>query len=129
MRRNKPPRLAYLFLTFTFIFLIGFLIVSNWNIHKKRSKFNRGLKTLEGNLEKAEKRNQELKAKIADVSDKDYIERVAREKFGLKKPGEEVVVIKREKAKPVPETKKEESKFSFQRWIEPFKKFWQKISR
>ncbi|MCD6148887.1 septum formation initiator family protein [bacterium] len=129
LRRNEPPRPAYVFLTLIFIFLFGYLVFSNWNIYKKRNKFNRGLKLLEEKLEKAEKRNQELKKAIAAVSDKSYIEKVAREKFGLKKPGEKVVVIKREEIELPPKEEETKSQSFFGRCFESFKRFWQSIGK
>ena len=63
-----------------------------------------------------DKKNQELKVGISQFSDEKYLEESAREKLGLKKPGEEVVVVL-----PPPETKKEipaEKKSFWQAFLE-----------
>ena len=129
LRRNELSRPAYLFLTLILVFLFGYLVFSNWNVYKKRNKFDKGLKLLEKKLERAEKRNQELKRAVAAVSDKDYIEKVAREKFGLKKPGEKVVVIKREEAEPPPKKEETKSRSFFLRCFESFRRFWGSIGK
>jgi len=94
-------------------FFIGFLIVSNWRINQRRGELISQIKILEKAIEELEKKNQELKAGISQFSDEGYLEKEAREKLGLKKPGEEVVVVL-----PPPE-KEEETKEE--------KGFWQKI--
>ena len=129
LRRSELSRPAYVFLILIFVFLFGYLVFSNWNIYKKRNRFNRGLKLLEEKLEKAEKRNQELKKAIAAVSDKSYIEKVAREKFGLKKPGEKVVVIKREEIELPPKEEETRSQSFFGKYFESFKRFWESIGK
>jgi len=94
-------------------FFIGFLIVSNWRINQRRGELISQIKILEKAIEELEKKNQELKAGMSQFSDEGYLEKEAREKLGLKKPGEEVVVVL-----PPPE-KEEETKEE--------KGFWQKI--
>jgi len=44
-------------------------------------------------LESVESRNAELQSRVAELEDPDYIEQLAREEFGLVKPGEESYVI------------------------------------
>ena len=94
-------------------FFIGFLIVSNWKINQRRAELISQITTLEKEIETLEKKNQELKAGASQFSDESYLEEMAREKLGLKKPGEEVVVVL-----PPPESEKEKPKE---------KNFWQKI--
>ena len=95
------------------LFFIGFLIFSNWRIHQRRAELTSQIEELEKEIEGLEKRNQELKAGISQLSDESYLEEAAREKLGLKKPGEEVVVVL-----PPPETEEE---------APPKKGIWQKI--
>ena len=89
------------------LFFLGFLIVSNWKINQRRAELISQITTLEKEIEELEKKNQELKAGASQFSDESYLEEMAREKLGLKKPGEEVVVVlpPEEKEEPVKEEK------------------------
>lgn len=92
--------------------IISFLLISNWRISQKRKKLISEIDRLTQEIQLLEKRNQELSAGISQVSDKDYLEKVAREQFLLKKEGEEVAVILQPKEEKIPEKEKN---------------FWQKI--
>lgn len=96
-----------------FVF-VGFLIVSNWRINQRRAELVSQIQTLEETIEGLEKKNQELKAGMSEFSDESYLEEVARERLGLKKPGEEAVVV-------LPPPEGEEEKEAKE------KGFWQKI--
>ena len=61
--------------------------------------------------------NQELKAGISESQTQDYLEKEAREKLGLKKPGEEVVAIKKIQSEEKPTEQKEE-KSLWQKFLE-----------
>jgi len=95
------------------LFFAGFLIFSNWRIYQRRTDLTSQIQALEKQVQEVEKRNQELKAGISQLSDKGYLEEMAREKLGLKKPGEEVVVVV-----PPSESQAKET---------PQKTFWQKV--
>lgn len=58
-------------------------------------------------LHKLEVQNKELKAQLEEVSSPDYIEKQARDKLGLAKEGEVVMVIPEEKIKQVLGAKKD----------------------
>lgn len=94
-------------------FFIGFLIVSNWKINQRRAELISQITTLEKAIKELDKKNQELKAGASQFSDESYLEEMAREKLGLKKPGEEVVVV-------LPPEEKEEP-------VKEEKSFWQRI--
>ncbi len=83
-------------------------------MHQRRAELIFQIEDLEKEIQGLEKRNQELKAGFSQLSDEDYLEKEAREKLGLKKPGEEVVVVL-----PPPESEKEVK--------EKEKGFWQKL--
>ena len=89
----------------------GFLILSNWRIYERRTGLVVQIGELGKQIQALEKRNEDLKAGISQLSDKDYLEGMAREKLGLKKPGEEVVVV-------VPPVEKQTTEI-------PKKTFWQ----
>jgi len=72
---------------------ISFLIFSNLKINKKRVELNVRIENLKKGIKVLEREKQDLSAKIFQVGTEDYLEKEARERFNLKKPGEEVVVI------------------------------------
>ena len=75
------------------ISLFGFLIFSNWRIHQRRAELISEIKRVESEIQLLDKKNSELNQGISNLSNENYLEEVAREKLGLKKPGEEVVVV------------------------------------
>ena len=76
---------------------IGFLIFSNFKISQRRAELTSRIEALKKEIQILEEKNQQLQTKISQVKTKDYLEKVAREQFGLQYPGEEVVVITNEK--------------------------------
>jgi cell division protein FtsB len=96
------------------LFFVGFLFLSNWRIHQRSAELVLQIKGLEKEFQGLEKKNQELKLGFSQLSNEDYLEKMAREKLGLKKPGEEVVVVV-----PAPENEKAVD--------EKVKGYWQKI--
>ncbi len=122
--RQSQSKFPKIFFGLVLLTLLGFLAVSNWKIYKKRTELNSGIEILSQKLQELESANQELKEKISDIPGKDYLEKVAREKFNLKKPGEEVVVIKKEKGNATPtEIQEQNNAFSLQNWLNPIREF------
>jgi len=118
--KRRPSNLLPIFFSLLFVLLIGFLAISNWRLHEKRVGFNSQLEILNKKIQNLEKINPELKEKISAIGEENYLEKVAREAFNLKKPGEKVVVIKREE--PISAQIEEEKKFfDFQNWLQSFK--------
>jgi len=118
-RRKKKKSFQEIFLSVLFVFftlaIIGLLAVSNFKIRERRKELLAQIETLEKEIQNAEKKNQELKAGISESQTEDYLEKEAREKLGLKKPGEEVVAIKKIQSEEKQKEQKEE------------KSLWQKI--
>lgn len=101
------------FLVFLFVAVIGLLFVSNWRLSQKRTELNSRIEVLKQEIGVLEKQNQELKTKISESQKESFLEKEAREKFNLKKPGEEVVVVVPE------ESKKENPKEKEKIWWNP----------
>ena len=104
---------SFVIILLLIFFVVGFLIISNLRINQRRGELISQIKKLEKEIQELDKKNQELKAGISQISDESYLEETAREKLGLKKPGEEVVVVL-----PPPESPNENKEE---------KGFWQKI--
>ncbi|MBZ9571802.1 septum formation initiator family protein [Patescibacteria group bacterium] len=118
-KKFKRKRLykKVLFTIFSTLFALGiiaFLLLSNSRINQRKRELTSQIERLKEEIQTLEKKNEELKAGIFQISDESYLEKVAREKFLLKKEGEEVVVIS-----PSGETEEEKTE-------EP-KSLWQKI--
>ncbi len=91
------------------------MIYSNWKINKRRQELISQINKLEEEIKQKEQQNIELQAGVSQVTNQDYLEQEAREKLGLKKPGEEVVSVQKvetEQAKPV-EVKQETNNISW----------------
>jgi len=95
---------------------IGFLVFSNLQINKRRTELTLRLESLKKEIEILVEKNQELTAKISQVQEESYLEKEARERLNLKKPGEEmVVVLSPEKSE---ENETEEKKSFWQKFLE-----------
>jgi len=96
------------------VIIVGFLVVSNYRINKRRAELGARIDELKAEIQILEERRQGLEAKISQADQDSYLEKEARERFNLKKPGEEVVAIIR------PDGKSEESKEAAKQWWNPF---------
>jgi len=97
------------FVVLIFLLTILFLVVNNIKASQRRAKLTARIKVLENKIQQVKKQQEELKNKISQAKSKENIEKVARDQFNLKKPGEGVVVVKKNK-KENGKTKKEENK-------------------
>ena len=95
------------------VIIVGFLVVSNYRINKKRAEMGVRIDELKAEIQILEERRQGLEAKIFQADQDSYLEKEARERFNLKKPGEEVVAIIQ------PDAKSEESKAAAKQWWNP----------
>lgn len=97
-----------------FLVIVGFLIVSNFRINKKRTELHAQIKGLEDQIKASEEKKANLEASISAGESESFLEKEARDKLGLKKPGEEVVAV-------LPPKENSEGE------IQENKSFWQKI--
>ena len=115
--KNKKTKETLLFSVIFVVFFFGvtgFLVVSNWNINQKSNGLNAEIESLRKQIQDAEEKKAQLEASINQSQSQEYLEGVARESLDLKKPGEDVVVVK-QSATTTEETASQE------------KSFWQKI--
>lgn len=78
---------------FWFVF---FLLYSNIKMFQKRTDLDKNLETLDSTVESLTKEKDSLNFSLGETNSSEYIEKVAREDLGMQKPGEQVVIIKKE---------------------------------
>jgi cell division protein FtsL len=78
-----------------FFLLLGFiwLVLSVVNVYYKKYKINKEIEDLKTQIASAEKSNQQISEMIDYLGSSSFLEKEAREKLNMKKPGEEVVII------------------------------------
>ncbi|MBI4359118.1 MAG: septum formation initiator family protein [Candidatus Nealsonbacteria bacterium] len=82
--------------------IVGFLTFSNWQMNQRRQRLSAYLQDLKGEISTLEKQNEELKSGLNPASQESYLEKEARERFQLKKPGEKVVTVLPAEESPPP---------------------------
>ncbi len=93
-KREQFKKIFFSGLLIVFILvIIGFLVMLNFKAGQRRSQLNVKIEALKKEIQITEERNEELKAQVSQASQGDFVEKEAREKLNLKKPGENVVVI------------------------------------
>ncbi len=86
-----------------------YLAIGNWRIAVQRINLVKSTANLMQEVKKLEARNSDLQNQISQVKTDDYLEKTARNRLNLKKPGEEVVAIIPGEQKPVEAPKPEKS--------------------
>jgi len=76
-----------------FFAIIGFLAVSNFRINKKKIELQSQADSLKKEIQILEEKREQLRAGILEGESESYLEKEARDRLGLKKPGEEVVAV------------------------------------
>jgi cell division protein DivIC len=92
---NKPYQRLILpvVLGLVFVLVISFLAISDWRINKKRSQLRSQVESLQAQLKTLEEKKSMLESGLQQGQSETYVEQQARDKLGLKKPGEEVVSV------------------------------------
>lgn len=91
-----------------------FLVVSNWRINQRKTDLTQKAESLKKEIQMLEDKITNLKANATQTQNQEYLEQIARDNLGLKKEGEEVVVVTSEATTTEIKT-------------EVKKNFWQKI--
>ncbi|MDD3170202.1 MAG: septum formation initiator family protein [Candidatus Paceibacterota bacterium] len=84
---------AKVFLSIAFVL---FLAYTNIRIFVETQKGDRELKRIEAIIEALNKEKEKLNFELGNTASEAYLEKVAREELGLQKPGEQVIVVKKE---------------------------------
>lgn len=82
-----------------FLLLLGFiwLVLNAVDVYYKKYKINKQIEDLRAQIASAEKSNQQISEMINYLGSQSFLEKEAREKLNMKKPGEEVVIIEPQK--------------------------------
>ncbi|OHA68804.1 MAG: hypothetical protein A3I38_00135 [Candidatus Wildermuthbacteria bacterium RIFCSPLOWO2_02_FULL_47_10] len=99
--------------------IAGFLLYSNAHLYKRGTDFAGQAGLLQAEVVKLERQNEELQSRLAKTNTQEYLEKAARERMNLKKPGEEVVAVIAPKEKDDGQKKLEEKSI--------WRKIWEKI--
>lgn len=94
--KRRRPSFAKISIILAVLFGIIFLFSVNWQIWQRRQELENKMSQLKKEIAEAQKNSEDLKKNIAGVGTEDYLEKVAKEQLGLKKIGEEVMVINKE---------------------------------
>ena len=73
--------------------IVGFLVVSNIKMNRKRALLNIQINQLKEEVRLLEEKKHNFQAQLNPSKQEEYLEKEAREKLNLKKPGEEVVTV------------------------------------
>jgi len=90
-KRNKEVIVKrYLFqgLGILFVFIVFALIVADIKIYEKKEKLQGQIEMYKKQIEDIKKSNQVLKEEIANVDNKDYLEKLGYEQLSQARPGE-----------------------------------------
>jgi len=94
-KSNTPfkDKFTLIILGILFFAIIGFLAFSNFRINKKKIELQSQADSLKKEIQILEEKREQLRAGILEGESESYLEKEARDRLGLKKPGEEVVAV------------------------------------
>jgi len=87
-RNKKQNRLGVLAISFVATILVVVFGVQTWKLEQKDRLYEERLEQLRQEIAEEEAKGKELEAQQIYMKTKQYIEEMARRKFGLIKPGE-----------------------------------------
>lgn len=117
--RRKNTKFADLCGLALVVVLVFFFAIFNYRIIKGREGNEEIIESLQARLEQLEDKKRNLAISLDESDDKEHIERILREDFLMKKPGEKKVVILTEEEKKVKKEQAEE-KSVWQRFLQLF---------
>jgi cell division protein FtsB len=92
--KRKLKRMLYCKTTFFFLFIVIVLFFSAvWGVYKKQDLTKNNLNITASSLEGLRTREKMLSAEIERLKTESGREEEIREKYGLVKPGEEVIIV------------------------------------
>jgi len=115
-RSSNKDKFAFIILGILFFAVIGFLALSNFRINKKKIELQSQADSLKKEIQILEEKKEQLRTGILEGESETFLEKEARDRLGLKKPGEEVVTVL--PPKETAEQKTQENKSLWQRVLE-----------
>ncbi len=115
--QEKRRRWGFLYSPLLLIALLGLVVVTargTWNIYQKASQTGASKQDVEERVHQLEERGTFLSREIDRLNTGVGIEREIRQRYNVKKTGEEVVVI----IEPTGTTSEDVSSYSFLSWFE-----------
>ena len=94
-KRNFFSIIFFLFVGIGVILVTSWLIVGNLRIDQKRKELDLKISSLKEEIQKLEERETYLQSQIfrTEEEEKEYLEEVAKDDFGLKQEGEKTVAV------------------------------------
>ena len=92
-RSSSKDKFTFIILGILFFAIIGFLAFSNFRINKKKIELQSQADSLKKEIQILEEKKEQLRAGILEGESETFLEKEARDRLGLKKPGEEVVAV------------------------------------
>ena len=118
MKKNKGLIRAIVGLVILYsLYVVGKTLYQSYLVRKEVSD-------LKSSLTQMQESNKQLGQQIVYYQSASYREKIARERMGLMKPGEEVIVILPEEKKQVAEKDPEDGLPNYQKWWNFFFKSW-----
>lgn len=74
-------------------FLLVLLVSSLWKLFEKRQEIGEHVKGMEERVVKLRRENEEMEKVLTQAATPSFIEKEARRKLDMKKPGEKMVII------------------------------------
>lgn len=82
-----------IFLLILFFSFFGFLFYNNIKINQKKKVLNLQLEALKKEIQTLEEKKEKLEGEMSKQNKENFLETQARNRLGLRKPGEEVIMI------------------------------------
>ncbi len=120
MKKKKKTRLSWLRLFLFFIISVTVFLLLSYPAYKDWREQEILKKKLEAELREVRTENTKLREEIEKLHSPDYIEILAREKFGLVKPGEKSYIVITPKEEQIETTETTSSP-------PPQENFWSKV--
>lgn len=107
----KKVKKIFYFLAISFFVIV--LLISCFNIYKKRVTAEKELNILNQEIDELNREKDLLNFTLGETHSDEFLERIAREELGMQKPGETIYIIKKESSEK--EQIKEENYSFFER--------------
>lgn len=117
IKKSKSNLIFAIVLISGIVLAVGLLVFANWKMGQKRADLLSQIDSLKQEIAELEKKNEDMKKGISQSTQEGYLEKEARERLNLKKPGEEVVVV----VPPKEGEQTKEPKNFLERWLEIIK--------